>query len=78
MKNTGKKNSRVFALCMALLWGVVFGSAMHDWTLGICMGLGFGAAFGLYGEEKEDAAPGKTGEEAELPDSGEEKPPEDE
>ncbi len=33
---------------MALLWGMVFSQAMHSMTLGICMGLLMGIAFGLF------------------------------
>ena len=37
---------------MALLWGTVFTQAMHSITLGICMGLLMGIAFGLFDSGK--------------------------
>ncbi len=36
---------------MTVLWGITFGSAMHNWTLGICMGLCMGTVFGLFDSE---------------------------
>ena len=33
---------KAFPVSMALLWGMVFSQAMHNITLGICMGLAFG------------------------------------
>ena len=33
---------------MTVLWGIVFTTAMHNLTLGICMGLMMGIAFGLF------------------------------
>ena len=39
---------KVFPVSMALLWGIVFSQAMHSMTLGICMGLLMGIAFGLF------------------------------
>lgn len=38
----------VFPVSMALLWGIVFSQAMHSVTLGVCMGLLMGIAFGLF------------------------------
>ena len=51
-----KHNKTAFAVSMAVLWGVSFGSALHDWTLGICLGLMMGIAFGLFdsGEDEKD------------------------
>ena len=37
---------------MALLWGMVFSQAMHSMTLGLCMGLLMGIAFGLFDSGK--------------------------
>ncbi|MBQ3374086.1 MAG: hypothetical protein IJI45_01605 [Anaerolineaceae bacterium] len=48
------KNNKGFALSMTVLWCIVFGSAMHSWTLGICMGLCVGIAFGLFDSEEEE------------------------
>lgn len=42
---------------MTVLWGIVFTQSMHSLTLGICMGLLMGIAFGLFdpgGGGKED------------------------
>ena len=38
---------------MAFLWGTVFTQAMHSVTLGICMGLLMGIAFGLLDSDRE-------------------------
>ena len=43
---------KVFPISMAVLWGIVFATALHSWTLGICMGLMMGIAFGLFDSEK--------------------------
>ena len=39
---------------MAVLWGSVFTTAMHSLTLGVCMGLMMGIAFGLLDSDKKD------------------------
>ena len=39
---------------MTVLWGLVFGSAMHSLTLGICMGLMMGIALSLFDSDKKD------------------------
>ena len=39
---------------MTVLWGMVFDSAMHSLTMGICMGLMMGIAFGLLDPDKKD------------------------
>ena len=39
---------KAFPVSMALLWGMVFSQAMHNITLGICMGLLMGITFGLF------------------------------
>jgi len=41
----------IFPISMTVLWGITFGSAMHNWTLGICMGLCMGTVFGLFDSE---------------------------
>ena len=41
-----------FPVSMTLLWGMVFSQAMHSITLGICMGLLMGIAFGLFDSDK--------------------------
>ena len=70
MKNTGN-SGMVFPLAMAVLFSIVFGSAMHDWTLGVCMGVCMGAAFGLFGRDKEaPPAAGETEREAAKKDAG--------
>ena len=49
------KNRRVFAFSMVVLWGIVFANALNDVTIGICMGLLMGMAFGLF-DHSNDAA----------------------
>ncbi len=44
----------VYPISMTVLWGIVFATAMHNWTLGICMGLMMGIAFGLFDSDKKD------------------------
>ena len=39
---------------MTVLWGMVFGLAMHSLTMGICMGLMMGIAFGLLDSDKKE------------------------
>ena len=46
--------NKVFPISMTVLWGMVFGSAMHSLTMGICMGLMMGIAFGLFDSDKKD------------------------
>ena len=36
--------NKAFPISMTVLWGMVFGSAMHSLTMGICMGLMMGVA----------------------------------
>ena len=45
---------KAFPISMTVLWGRVFGSAMHSPTMGICMGLMMGIAFGLFDSDKND------------------------
>ena len=40
--------NRVFPISMAVLWSIVFANAMHSWTIGICLGITMGIAFGLF------------------------------
>ena len=42
------KNHWVFALCMTVMWGIIFANALHDVVTGICIGLLMGMAFGLF------------------------------
>ena len=37
---------------MTLLCGMVFSQAMHSVTLGVCMGLLMGIAFGLFDSDR--------------------------
>ena len=46
--------NKVFQISMTVLWGMVFDSAMHSLTMGICMGLMMGVAFGLFDSDKKD------------------------
>ena len=43
---------KVFPVSMAVLWGIVFSQAMHSMTLGTCMGLLMGIAFGLFDSDR--------------------------
>ena len=53
-------NNKAFPISMTVLWGTVFGSAMHSLTMGICMGLMMGVAFGLFeSDDKKDRDRGK-------------------
>ena len=45
---------KVFPISMTALWGTVFGSAMHSLTMGICLGLMMGIAFGLFDSDRKD------------------------
>ena len=40
--------NRAFPISMAVLWSIVFANAMHSWTIGICLGITMGIAFGLF------------------------------
>ena len=53
MEESTMKN-KVFQISMTVLWGMVFDSAMHSLTMGICMGLMMGIAFGLFDSDKKD------------------------
>jgi hypothetical protein len=39
---------RAITIAMTVLWCAVLVTAMHDWTLGLCMGLLLGVGFGLF------------------------------
>ena len=39
---------RIYPISMAVLWGMVFGTALQSRTMGVCMGLMMGMAFGLF------------------------------
>ncbi len=41
---------KVFPISMTILWSIVFGTSMHNWTIGICLGLLMGMVFGLFNE----------------------------
>ena len=43
---------KAFPISMTVLWANTFGSAMHNWTLGICMRICMGAVFGLFDSGK--------------------------
>ena len=47
------KNRWIFALCITVMWGIVFVYAMDNVITGICMGLLMGMAFGLLDCTKE-------------------------
>ncbi|MBE6465111.1 MAG: hypothetical protein E7003_07305 [Eggerthellaceae bacterium] len=44
----------VFALCMTVLFSIVYATALGDVTIGICLGICTGIAFGLLDFEKGD------------------------
>ena len=46
--------NKAFPISMTVLWGMVFGSALHSWTMGICMGLMMGSAFDLFDSDKKN------------------------
>ena len=46
--------NKAFPISMTVLWGMVFGSAMHSLTMGIWMGRMMGIAFGLFDSDKKD------------------------
>ena len=46
--------NKAFPISMTVLWGMVFGSAMHSLTMGICMGLMWGIAFGVLDSDKKE------------------------
>ena len=52
---------------MTVLWGMVFDSAMHSLTMGICMGLMMGIAFGLFDSDKKARAAYVSGRTARVP-----------
>jgi hypothetical protein len=45
---------KAFSISMTVLWGMVFGSALHSLTMGICMGLMMGSAFGQFDSDNKD------------------------
>ena len=45
---------KIFPVSMAVLWGIVFTSSMHNLTIGICLGIMMGIAFGLFESDKEN------------------------
>ena len=47
-------NNKAFPISMTVLWGMVFGSAMHSLTMGICMDLMMGIEFGLFDSDKKN------------------------
>ncbi|MBQ6217685.1 MAG: hypothetical protein IJK53_09920 [Erysipelotrichaceae bacterium] len=53
------KNKQIFSISICVLWSIVLGTAMHDWTIGICMGICIGMAFGLFESSKNDEKKGE-------------------
>ena len=49
--------NRVFPISMAVLWSIVFANAMYSWTIGICLGIMMGIAFGLF--DSDDGGEGR-------------------
>ena len=48
---------------MTFLWTIAFGSALHDWTLGIDLGIMMGGVFGLFNADKNDETEEQNGAE---------------
>ena len=46
------KKIKLFSISMTTLWTIAFGSALHDWTLGIALGIMMGVVFGLFNADK--------------------------
>ena len=46
--------NKVFPISMTVLWGMTFATALHSLTLGICMGMMMGIAFGLFDSDNKD------------------------
>ena len=46
--------NKIFPLSMVLLWTLTFGTAMHNWPVGIGMGLCMGVVFGLFDQDEEN------------------------
>ena len=44
---------KIFPVSMAVLWGIVFTTSLHNLTIGICLGIMMGIAFGLFDSDKE-------------------------
>ncbi len=42
----------IFPISMAVLWGMVFATSLHDSVIGISMGIMMGGAFGLFGSDE--------------------------
>ena len=52
MRKEKTMKDKGFAVCMAVLWSIVMANAFHSWSSGICMGILFGMAFGLFDTDK--------------------------
>ena len=46
---------RVFAISMTVLCVITMTAAMHDWVMGLCLGVLFGIAFGLFDSEDDQS-----------------------
>ena len=42
-------NEKLFPICITVLWAIAFGFSMHNWTVGICMGIMMGIAYDVFG-----------------------------
>ena len=45
---------KIFPISMMIMWGTVFYTATHNLSLGMCIGVAMGAAFGMFGSDKGD------------------------
>ena len=55
------KKIKIFPISMTVLWTITFGSALHDWTLGVALGIMMGVVFGLFDTDKKNE-PAENGE----------------
>lgn len=45
---------KIFPISMAVLWGIIFATAIHNWVIGICLGIMWGSVFDLFGSDEKD------------------------
>ncbi|WP_026492179.1 MULTISPECIES: hypothetical protein [unclassified Butyrivibrio] len=50
-ESTTDIRSKIFPVSIGLLFGISFGTSMHSWVMGVCMGFLWAIVFGLYDDE---------------------------
>ena len=50
---------KILPIATTILWIITFGFALHNWTLGICIGLCMGVALGLFRSRDDDEESGE-------------------